>query len=261
MVGGCDASILITSNTYNKAERDATVNVPLSGDGFDAVARAKAALEIECPGIASCADILATAARDLVVAAGGPSFEVRLGRKDSLESKVSNTENQFPLLTMTMSEVIKIFESKGFSVQEMVALVGAHTIGYSHCNQFTNRLFNFSKNSETDPAYNPEYAAGLKKLCENYTKDPSMSAFNDVITPAKFDNMYYKNLGKGLGLLATDSAMFADSRTKPFVEMYANDETKFFKDFTHAIEKLSVLEVKTGNKGEVRNRCNSFNAL
>ena len=201
------------------------------------------------------------AAHDLIVAVGGPTFDLRLGRKDSLESKATDPENQFPLPTMSLSEVIKIFTSKGFSIQEMVALVGAHTIGLSHFNQFSHRLFNFNKNSEIDPAYNPDYAAGLKKLCQNYTKDPSMSAFNDAITPTKFDNMYYKNLRKGMGLLVTDSAMFDDSRSRPFVDRYADDEKKFFQDFARAMEKLSVLQVKTEGKGEVRSRCDSFNTL
>ncbi|ESW25673.1 hypothetical protein PHAVU_003G055700 [Phaseolus vulgaris] len=261
MVGGCDASILVTSNSYNKAERDHAVNLPLSGDGFDAVSRVKNSLELECPGVVSCADILAAAARELVINSGGPSFTIQFGRKDSLESKESSSANQFPLPNMTISQVIPLFAKKGFSVQEMVALVGAHTIGMSHCDQFANRLFKFSKTSETDPEYNPEYAAGLRKLCENYMKDSSMAAYNDVITPVKFDNMYFKNLRRGLGLLATDTAMSKDPRTKPFVDTYANDEAKFFQDFARAIEKLSILDVKTGKEGEVRSRCDSFNTL
>ncbi|KAK7271470.1 hypothetical protein RJT34_27408 [Clitoria ternatea] len=259
IVGGCDASILITSNFFNTAERDADLS--LSGDGFDAVARAKIALEIQCPGIVSCADILAMATRDLLVAVGGPPYEIRLGRKDSLESKLTDVKNQFPLATMTMSQLVSLFTSKGFTIQEMVALVGAHTIGFSHCKEFSNRLFKFSNDSEFDPAYNRQYAAGLRNLCANYTKDPSMSAYNDVMTPWKFDNMYYRNLKSGLGLLATDSAMFEDKRTRPFVDMYANDQARFFKDFAHVMEKLSVLHVKTGRKGEVRSRCDSFNQL
>ena len=261
LVGGCDASVLVTSNSFNKAERDADINLSLSGDGFDVVTRAKNMLELECPGIVSCADILATAARDLVTIVGGPFYELGVGRKDSLESKEIDAVNKYPLPTMTISQVIDIFKSKGFTIQEMVALAGAHTIGFSHCKEFSNRLFNFSKTSESDPTYNPQYAAGLRKLCQNYKKDPSMSAFNDVMTPSKFDNMYFKNLKKGLGLLATDSLMFEDKRTRPYVEMYAQDEKKFFEDFAHAMRKVSVLNVKVGKQGEIRHRCDTFNDL
>ncbi|KAJ1406149.1 Secretory peroxidase, partial [Sesbania bispinosa] len=238
------------SSIVQKAERDADINLSLPGDGFDVVTRAKTTLELECPGVVSCADILATAARDLVVIVGGPFYKLGLGRKDGLESKARNTEGQFPEPTMPLSKVIDIFKSKGFSVQEMVALSGAHTIGFSHCKEFSYRLFNFSKNNEYDPKFNPEYAKGLRKLCENYTKDPTMSAFNDVMTPGKFDNMYYKNLKRGLGLLATDSALFDDNRTRPFVDMYASNETKFFQDFARVMHKVSILQIKTGNKGE-----------
>jgi peroxidase len=49
-VSGCDASTFISSNQFNKAERDADINLSLPGDAFDLVIRAKATLELECPG-------------------------------------------------------------------------------------------------------------------------------------------------------------------------------------------------------------------
>lgn len=61
---GCDGSVLIVSTAGNKAERDAPINLSLAGDAFDAVVRAKTALERACPGTVSCADILAVLARD-----------------------------------------------------------------------------------------------------------------------------------------------------------------------------------------------------
>ncbi|URE22476.1 peroxidase 65 [Musa troglodytarum] len=81
------------------------------------------------------------------------------------------------------------------------------------------------------------------------------------MTPGKFDNLYYQNLLRGLGLLASDQALVAHPRTKPFVELYAANQTAFFRDFAHAMEKVSVLGVKTGRKGEVRRRCDAFNTL
>lgn len=64
LLNGCDSSILITSTPFNKAERDADINLSLPGDAFDVITRAKTALELQCPNTVSCSDILAVATRD-----------------------------------------------------------------------------------------------------------------------------------------------------------------------------------------------------
>ncbi|CAL5396174.1 unnamed protein product [Camellia sinensis] len=261
MLEGCDASILIASNFFNKGEHDADINLSLPGDGFDVVTRAKTALELECPGIVSCADILALVARNLVTMVGGPHYKIRLGRKDGFISQATAVEGHIARPNMSLPQIVSMFQTKGLSIQELVTLSGAHTIGFSHCDQFANRLFNFSKTSQFDPTYNPKYAKALQKLCANYTKDPTISAFNDVMTPGKFDNMYFSNLQKGLGLLASDQALLTDPRTKKYVDLYAADQNAFFNDFAHVMEKVSVYNVKTGKKGEVRHRCDAFNKL
>ncbi|KAH0668912.1 hypothetical protein KY289_023405 [Solanum tuberosum] len=259
MVGGCDASLLISSNSFSQAERDTDINLSLPGDAYDVVTRAKTALELQCPGIVSCADILAVATRDLITMVGGPFYKIRLGRKDSFESYAKDVEGHIARPNMTMDTIINMFASKNLNVQEMVALMGAHTIGFSHCSEFSKRLFKFSQTSEFDPTMNPTYVQALQTLCGNNTKD--MAAFNDVMTPGKFDNMYFINLQKGLGLLASDQAMIYDQRTKPFVELYAKDQDAFFKAFAHAMEKVSVYKVKLGKMGEVRRRCDVVNQL
>lgn len=259
---GCDASLLITSNAYNPhAERDADLNLSLSGDAFDIIVKIKNALELACPGVVSCSDIVAQATRDLVKMVGGPFYPVRLGRKDSTESDAARVSASLPTPSMTMDQIIEKFTSKGFTVKEMVALTGAHTIGFTHCKEFIHRIYNFSKTSDADPMMHPKLVQGLRSVCQNYTKDSSMAAFNDVRSPGKFDNVYYQNVMKGLGLLTSDSILAVDPRTKPIVELYANDQQAFFKDFAAAMEKLSVFRVKTGNKGEVRNRCDQFNHI
>jgi peroxidase len=54
---GCDGSVLIDS----PSEKDAIPNQTLHG--FEVIDAAKAAVEKACPGIVSCADILALAAQ------------------------------------------------------------------------------------------------------------------------------------------------------------------------------------------------------
>lgn len=54
------------SSPRGDAEKDAPDNLSLAGDGFDTVIKAKQAVEAQCPGVVSCADILTIAARDVV---------------------------------------------------------------------------------------------------------------------------------------------------------------------------------------------------
>ena len=61
-VRGCDASVLIAGSA---TERTAPPNVNLRG--YEVIDDAKDKLEALCPGVVSCADILALAARDSVV--------------------------------------------------------------------------------------------------------------------------------------------------------------------------------------------------
>lgn len=148
VVGGCDASLLIASNAHTTAERDAELNRSLPGDAFDLIVRLKTALELECPNTVSCADILAVAARNLVSMVGGPYYEVVLGRKDSLESRASDVPGHIATPYMPMDKIIAVFASKNLTVQELVALSGAHTIGFAHCSEFSHRIFNFSSTSQ-----------------------------------------------------------------------------------------------------------------
>lgn len=262
-ISGCDASVLISTNAFNRAERDADINLSLPGDAFDVVVRAKAQLELTCPGIVSCADIMALATRDLVSALGGPYYPVRLGRKDSLVSTAASVGNQLPRPNMTMNQIIASFAAKGFTVREMVALTGAHTVGFSHCKEFASRIFYFNGGDENsfDPSMDPRYAQALQKACANYKTETTIATFNDVMTPGKFDNMYFQNLERGLALLASDHLLISDSRTAPVVKEYAVNQTLFFADFAHVMEKLSVYGVKTGKKGEVRRSCDKFNNI
>ncbi|KAL9265010.1 Peroxidase 63-like protein [Drosera capensis] len=253
LVTGSDGSILITSTPFNVAERDADINLSLPGDAFDVVVRAKTALELACPSVVSCADILAVAARDLLTMVGGPYYPVLLGRLDGLVSAASSVEGNLPRPAMAADQLISIFARNGFSVREMVALSGAHTVGFSHCKEFSSGIYNYSASMSVDPRYNPRFAAALRNACANYVTVSSLSVVNDVMTPNKFDNQYYVNLPRGLGVLGSDHTLANDPRTRPFVDMYGKDQELFFRDFGNAMQKLSLLGVKVSKKdGEIR---------
>lgn len=58
---GCDGSLLLDNTETIVSEKDAIPNAN-STRGFEVVDSIKTALESSCPGIVSCADILAIAA-------------------------------------------------------------------------------------------------------------------------------------------------------------------------------------------------------
>lgn len=121
---GCDASILLE----DAGERSALQNNN-SVRGFEVIEAAKRAVEDVCPGVVSCADVLAVAARDASAAVGGPSWTVRLGRRDSpAAASRSVAESNLPRFTDSLTALISNFENKGLSERDMVALSGSISI-------------------------------------------------------------------------------------------------------------------------------------
>ncbi|KAF7129982.1 hypothetical protein RHSIM_Rhsim10G0005900 [Rhododendron simsii] len=256
--GGADASIMISSPNGD-AEKDAPDNLSLAGDGFDTVIKAKAAVEAVCPGVVSCADILAVAARDVVVLAGGLSFKVELGRRDGLISKASEVAANLPDPSFNLSQLIAVFAKKNLTQDDLITLSGAHTIGHSHCSRFANRLYNFSLSSKVDPSMNPNYAQQLMQACPQNV-DPRIAVDLDPVTPEIFDNVYYQNLLVGKGLLTSDEVLFTNPASRRTVKNFANNPSLFNSEFGNAMIKLGRVGVKTGNQGQIRKDCTAFNS-
>ncbi|PKI64862.1 hypothetical protein CRG98_014777 [Punica granatum] len=241
------------------AEKDAPDNLSLAGDGFDTVIRAKQAVEAQCPGVVSCADILALAARDVVVIAGGPSFSVELGRRDGLVSQASRVAGKLPEPNFNLKQLTDMFAEHNLNQMDMIALSGGHTVGFSHCSRFANRLYNFSSSSRVDPSLDSNYARQLMQACPQNV-DPSIAINMDPNTPRTFDNVYYQNLVQGKGLFTSDEVLFSNSASKDTVTDFANTPGNFNAAFITAMRKLGRVGAKTGSQGEIRRDCTAFNS-
>ncbi|XP_052195047.1 peroxidase 51 [Diospyros lotus] len=259
-VQGCDASVIVASSGNKKAEKDHPDNLSLAGDGFDTVIKAKAAVDAVpgCSNKVSCADILAMATRDVIALAGGPSYAVELGRLDGLSSTAASVNGKLPQPTFNLNQLDALFAANGLTQTDMIALSAAHTLGFSHCGKFANRIYNFSRQSAVDPTLNKEYAAQLKSLCPKNV-DPRIAINMDPNTPNTFDNTYFKNLQQGKGLFTSDQVLFTDPRSRPTVNTWARNSPAFQKAFISAITKLGRVGVKTGSQGNIRRDCARFN--
>ncbi|KAL7138114.1 hypothetical protein ABFS83_10G141400 [Erythranthe nasuta] len=254
-VRGCDASIMIASPNGN-AEKDHPDNLSLAGDGFDTVIKAKAAVDrnSQCRNKVSCADILALATRDVVVLAGGASYPVELGRRDGRISTSSSVQRNLPGPGFSLNQLNTMFASHGLDQTDLIALSGAHTIGFSHCNRFSNRIYNFSPSNRVDPSLNPQYATQLRQMCP-INVDPRIAINMDPTSANTFDNAYFRNLQGGRGLFTSDQVLFTDTRSRATVNQFASNNAAFGRAFALAMTKLGRVGVLTGNQGEIRIDC------
>ncbi|CAH8391184.1 unnamed protein product [Eruca vesicaria subsp. sativa] len=247
-VRGCDASVLLDSTGKNKAEKDGPPNISLHA--FYVIDNAKKALEEQCPGVVSCADIVSLAARDAVALSGGPTWEVPKGRKDGRVSKAIETR-QLPAPTFNISQLQQSFGQRGLTMHDLVVLSGGHTLGFSHCSSFQNRIHNFSTQKQVDPTLNPSFAASLKGICPAHNKAKNAGATMDASTTS-FDNMYYKMLMQGQSLFSSDQALLTTPSTKKLVAKYASSMEEYERAFVKSMIKMSSI---SGNGNEVRLNC------
>ncbi|XP_022149519.1 peroxidase 51-like [Momordica charantia] len=260
-VQGCDASVMISSSGGNTAEKDHPDNLSLAGDGFDTVIKAKAAVDAVpgCRNKVSCADILVMATRDVISLARGPSYSVELGRKDGLVSRASDVNGKLPQPSFNLNQLNAMFAANGLSQADMIALSAAHTVGFSHCSKFANRIYNFSRTNPVDPTLDKAYATKLQGMCPKDV-DPRIAIDMDPNTPQRFDNVYFKNLQQGMGLFTSDQVLFTDPRSRPTVKVWAHSGQTFYKAFIDAMTKLGRVGVKTGSDGNIRTDCGVFNS-
>lgn len=247
---GCDASVLLDDTANFTGEKTAPTN---SGSlrGFDVVDTIKTNLESSCAGVVSCADILAVAARDSVVALGGNSWTVVLGRRDSTTASLSTVNSDIPGPNLNLSGLISSFSKKGFTTKEMVTLSGAHTIGQARCQNFRNRAYN-------EANIQAAYKTTLQGRCPRSGGNTNLAPL-DIGSATTFDNSYYTNLVSLKGLLHSDQQLFNNGSTDAQVSAYSTNQATFLSDFATAMVKMGNLSPLTGTNGQIRTNCRKTN--
>ncbi|EFJ36102.1 hypothetical protein SELMODRAFT_230146 [Selaginella moellendorffii] len=259
-VMGCDGSVLLDDQPGFTGEKTSNPNRN-SARGFEVVDDVKAAVESACPGVVSCADVLAIIAEQSVELTYGPSWTVLLGRRDSTTASLSGSNNDIPPPTSTLAQLIASFQRKGLSVQDLVALSGSHTIGNARCTSFRDRLYNFSNTGRPDPSLDQGYLRELQARCPPSGGDNNI--FNlDLHTPTEFDTSYFTNLKFSKGLLNSDQVLFSTpgASTKNLVSTYDFAQDNFFNDFAVSMVKMGNLNPLTGTNGEIRKNCRVVNS-
>lgn len=119
-----------------------------------------------------------------------------------LDVAVADPPNRMPPETLDAAQLKAHFASRGYSVRELVALSGAHTLG--------------AKGFGDPTTFSGEYFQYL--LRKPWESDPEM--------------------GSMIGL-PTDRALVSDEETLAEVRRYAADEQAFFGDFAAALTRLA----------------------
>ncbi|CAI0452224.1 unnamed protein product [Linum tenue] len=259
-VNGCDGSLLLDGTDGEKFARP-NLN---SARGFEVVDSIKRAVESQCSGVVSCADILALAARDSTLLSGGPSWKVPLGRRDGLvanQTGAGDLPGPFDNLTL----IIAKFAAVGLdSLVDVVSLSGSHTIGQASCATFSNRLTNFSGTGAPDPTLESSMLSDLQSLCPANVNGNPTTALDRGSTDL-FDTHYFQNLVNNKGLLSSDQILFTGSEAataaaRSLVQIYSVNPGRFFFDFANSMVRMGNIGPLTGSNGEIRRNCRVINS-
>ncbi|KAJ0087776.1 hypothetical protein Patl1_31501 [Pistacia atlantica] len=249
-VQGCDASLLLDATSTIDSEKNARPNLN-STRGFEVIDQIKKEVDKICGRpVVSCADILAVAARDSVVALGGPSWKVQLGRRDSTTASRNLANVNLPSPIMDLPALIKNFKNQGLNERDLVALSGGHTLGLSQCGLFKERIYNGTN-------IDSGFAKERRKTCPRTGGDTKLSPLDPTF--ARFDTAYFSNLIKKKGLLESDQALFSGGSTDKLVKTYSYNPKAFSADFANSMIKMGNIKVLTGKRGQIRSNCRKVN--
>jgi len=176
----------------------------------------------------SYADLWTLAGVVAIEEMGGPKISWRPGRSDAPDNKSCPPDGRLPDASKSHDHVRDIFYRMGFNDGEIVALIGAHSIGRCH----KDRSGFDGPWTRAPTTFSNEYFKLLlsEKWAEKKWKGPR-----------QFENV---SSGSDLMMLPADMALLADPKFKKYVEIYAKDQKLFFDEFAKAFSRLLEVGVK-----------------
>lgn len=164
----------------------------------------------------------------------GPKIPWRPGREDR-DASACTPDGRLPDASKDQKHIRAIFNRMGFNDQEMVALIGAHSLGRAHPDRSGyDGPWDFSPTVFTN-----EFFRLLLDEKWQWRKWNGPAQYTDKSTGT-------------LMMLPTDIALVKDKEFRKHVERYARDSDAFFKDFADAFVKLLELGVPFKSKPEDR---------
>ncbi|KAI8822211.1 mitochondrial putative cytochrome c peroxidase [Fimicolochytrium jonesii] len=224
------ASGTYDKNTGSGGSNGATMRFPVEGE-WSANAGLKVARDILEPikkkwgDALSYSDLWIIAGIAAVQELGGPTVKFRPGRVDSLiDTKISTG---LPDATKEDPKHSRdIFYRMGFNDQEIIALLGAHSLGRCHADR---------------SGFDGPWTFSPTTFSNDYFK--RLLGETWVVKKWKGPKQYADKATSQLMMLPAEIVYPKDKEFRKWVETYAKDEEKFAQDFAKAFEKLTELGV------------------
>ncbi|KAI7754196.1 hypothetical protein M8C21_000480, partial [Ambrosia artemisiifolia] len=197
------------------------------------------------PSKFKCLSSVTSHLKDAMTQLGGPSWKVKLGRRDSTTASRAAANANIPAPSMDLPALIKNFKDQGLDEEDLVVLSGAHTLGFAQCRTFRTRIYN-------DTNIDPAFASHLRTICPQVGGDSTLAPLDP--TPSSFDVKYFTNLVSKKGLLHSDQALFNGGETDELVSKYNGDHEEFWEDFAESMIKMGDIKPLTGNRVKLGRR-------
>eukprot|EP00913_Durusdinium_trenchii_P015000 g14070.t1 len=249
---------LSTESTIGSGETRSPVSKGAQGFSYDAELQAAGLEAPEAPGRAawegpvdrgemvnmchvSWADAIAVSGAAVVEAMGGPAVVVSLGRRDAARP---DGEGRLPEGGLTAGALRDYFLQLGLDDEELVALMGAHTVGrwtsllgvpdecmakeglaWWRCTREQGQRLPFTSHPTV---FNNEYFKDVLEFERRQQMPRPAKRFKDRVDSEKLPPLY---------LLPSDLGLLYDEGLHQVVKTFATDQAAFFAAFARAYQK------------------------